>query len=124
MKLLCSECGRPAADGALFCASCDGLLAFEPAPDARFDPAILRLRRTSNDPRDRSGVWRFRELLPEIPFDAIVTMRENDVPLYEGPGGAAYAGVRALAEAGARAIIPVALPRGAAALNIVLACGR
>jgi len=34
------------------------------------------------------------------------------------------AGARALAEAGARAIMPAALPRGAAALNIVLACGR
>ena len=41
-------------------------------------------------------MWRFRELLPDIPFDAIVTMRENDVPLYAGPTGAAYAGVRAL----------------------------
>jgi threonine synthase len=50
----------------------------------------------SNDLRDRSGVWRFRELLPEIPFEHIVTLRENDVPLYDGPLGADYAGVKRL----------------------------
>jgi threonine synthase len=97
VNLLCSECGRPAPDGALFCASCAGLLAFDPLPGTTFDPERVRRRRTSDDPRDRSGVWRYRELLPEIPFDAIVTLRENDVPLYAGPGGAAYAGVDALA---------------------------
>ena len=97
MTLACSECGRPAADGALFCASCDGLLAFEQLAGTTFDPLLLQRRRTSNDPRDRSGVWRFRELLPEIPVDAIVTLRENDVPIYAGPVGAAYAGVQQLA---------------------------
>lgn len=97
MKLVCSECAAAAAAEAIFCASCGGLLAFEAPAGRSFDPAVALARRTSNDLRDRSGVWRYRELLPEIPFDRIVTMRENDVPLYDGPGAAAYAGVRAAA---------------------------
>jgi threonine synthase len=93
MELDCSECGTPAAD-TLFCGSCGGLLAF------RLDDALagsgkpLRAtfaqRRTSNDPLDTSGVWRFRELLPGIPPGAVVTLRENAVPLYAAPGGGAY----------------------------------
>jgi threonine synthase len=99
MNLVCSECGRGAADDAMFCASCDGLLAFEtytaPAGGAP-DRDRLVARRNSNDLRDRSGVWRYRELLPPIPFDAIVTLREGDVPIYSAPQSATYAGMRAL----------------------------
>jgi threonine synthase len=42
-------------------------------------------------------VWRFRELLPPIADEAITTLREGDVPLIDGPRGAAYAGVDRLA---------------------------
>ncbi len=100
MNLSCSECGRPAAGDALFCASCAGLLAFEtfaPLPGMDLDRDRIAGRRRSNDQRDRSGVWRYRELLPPIPYDAIVTLREGDVPLYEAPRGAGYAGLRRLA---------------------------
>lgn len=100
MKLTCSECGRPAADDAMFCASCAGLLAFDTfaAPvGTSLDRDRIADRRRSNDPRDRSGVWRYRELLPPIPFDDIVTLREGDVPLYAGPRGAEYAGMHRLA---------------------------
>jgi threonine synthase len=55
--------------------------------------ALVRGRRTSNAHRDRSGVWRYRELLPALDPERIVTLRENDVPLYDAPGGAAYAGL-------------------------------
>lgn len=96
MNLVCSECGRAAAADAMFCASCEGLLAFEtfaaPAGGAP-DRDRIAARRNSNDPRDRSGVWRYRELLPPIPFEGIVTLREGDVPLYDAPGSAAYAGM-------------------------------
>src|SRR6202022_2288686 len=54
-------------------------------------------RRASLDPRDRSGVWRFRELLPPVGESAITTLREGDVPLIDAPRGAAYAGVEKLA---------------------------
>jgi threonine synthase len=100
MNLVCSECGRPAADDAMFCASCDGLLAFETfaAPSgADLDRDRIAARRNSSDPRDRSGVWRYRDLLPPIPFDSIVTLREGDVPIYTAPGSAAYAGMQQLA---------------------------
>ncbi len=100
MNLICSECGRPAADDALFCASCAGLLAFETfaaTAGSTLDRDRIADRRRSNDPRDRSGVWRYRELLPAIPFDAIVTLREGDIPLYAAPRGAEYAGLRELA---------------------------
>ncbi len=98
MKLICSDCGVPAADDALFCAACAGLLEF--ALDASgWDGAAIRelvgARRHSNDHRDRSGVWRYRELLPALDPSRIVTLRENDVPLYAAPGGAAYAGLAA-----------------------------
>lgn len=98
MILACSECGQHAHDGALFCASCGGLLAFEldvASIDAAALKARLRERRSSNDHRDRSGVWRYRELLPPLDVDAIVTLRENDVPFYTAPGGARYAGMHA-----------------------------
>jgi threonine synthase len=74
-------------------------LAFELAPAARGAEvrARLRERRTSNDQRDRSGVWRYRELLPPLDPARIVTLRENDVPLYPSCDGALYAGLRTMA---------------------------
>jgi threonine synthase len=101
VNLLCSECGQPAASEAIFCAECGGLLAFAtfaPVPGhAAPDRDRLAARRASTDLRDRSGVWRYRELLPEIPFEGIVTLGEGDVPLYDGPRGAEYARVDRLA---------------------------
>jgi threonine synthase len=100
VNLVCSECGRPAASEALFCAACDGLLAFETfaaSAGTSLDRDRFTARRASDDVRDRSGVWRYRELLPDIPYDAIVTLREGDVPLYEARRGAEYAGVKRLA---------------------------
>lgn len=95
--LQCSGCdARARHDDALVCDACGELLAFVLDPHA-FDAAAIdataRLRRASSQPRDRSGVWRFRELLPPVGEDAITTLREGDVPLYDAPRGAAYAGV-------------------------------
>jgi len=98
VTLVCSDCGVHAADGALFCAACGGLLSFELAAAAIGGAALRALvlaRRTSNEHRDRSGVWRYRELLPALDPQRIVTLRENDVPLYAARGGAAYAGLDA-----------------------------
>jgi threonine synthase len=55
--------------------------------------AIVRARRASNEHRDRSGVWRYRELLPALDPERIVSLRENDVPLYAAHAGATYAGL-------------------------------
>jgi threonine synthase len=93
MVLACSECGAAALEGSMFCASCDGLLEFTlkraPAPA----PTLLRrftLRRTSQHELDRSGVWRFRELLPAFSGEA-VTLQENVVPVLDARTGGAYA---------------------------------
>ena len=74
------------------CARCGGLLDIDRVADYSVDPASLRelwlQRRTSFDPRDRSGVWRFREFLP---FAAeIVTLVEGNTPLYEAPRSADF----------------------------------
>ena len=101
MRLRCSACDAvPLDPDALSCTGCGELLAFE-LDASRFDAAAIqetaRLRRASVEPRDRSGVWRFRELLPPVDADAITTLREGDVPLIDGPRGAAHAGTQRLA---------------------------
>jgi threonine synthase len=99
MVLACSECGAESVDDAIFCASCGGLLAF--ALETRHDAAVLRetfaARRRSNAPLDRSGVGRFRDLLPAVPHEKVVTLRENDLPLYGAVRGADYADAKRLA---------------------------
>jgi threonine synthase len=52
-------------------------------------------RRCSYDPRDLSGVWRFREFLPNG-YSEIVTMGEGNCPLIEGRRAAQWAGLRKL----------------------------
>jgi threonine synthase len=42
---------------------------------------------------DQSGVWRFRDLLPIVPEDQVVTLREGNTPLYELPKSAAALGL-------------------------------
>src|SRR5271169_684427 len=67
------------------CAFCSGLLEvkYDFAP---FDPEKLRYtwhqRRLSGEPIDRSGVWRFRELIPFVePADKIISLSEGSTPL-------------------------------------------
>jgi len=67
------------------CAYCGGLLEVKYALDY-FDPDELRRRwhqrRLSGEPIDRSGVWRFRELLPIIePGARIISLSEGSTPL-------------------------------------------
>ena len=44
---------------------------------------IWRERRAGTLPEDASGVWRFRELLPQIDHKHVVTMREGNTPLVQ-----------------------------------------
>lgn len=76
------------------CPSCGGLLEIEQSSVDSFDPVALRKlwyeRLSSRDPRDRSGVWRFREMLP-FPIDVdCVTLLEGNTPLYEASQSANY----------------------------------
>ena len=89
-KLRCISCGStPDSAGQDFrCTACGDLLEFV-FPGWSFDPAELKSlwlnRRTSPDALDQSGVWRFRELLPHIPEEHAITLREGNTPLYRMP---------------------------------------
>jgi len=100
MRLACSECGAEAASGSLFCSGCNGLLEFR-LDAAAYDAAALRLkldqRRATNDALDQSGVWRFRDLLPALAPEYVVSLRENVVPVYRARTGAVYADATQLA---------------------------
>ena len=98
MRVECSDCGA-VADPLQIC-RCGGLPEFVLEP-LRLDPVglrrLVRERRASYEPLFASGVWRWRELLPAIPAESIVSLAEGNVPLYGSEPGARYAGVDRLA---------------------------
>jgi threonine synthase len=106
MQLRCSspECGNTLElhDRALACPVCGELLEIGLELDDRDlgDASVLKRiwleRRGSNDPRDTSGVWRFREFLPTYPSSDIVTISEGNTPLVRGQKSADLAGLRSL----------------------------
>ena len=51
---------------------------------------------TSGELRDRSGVWRFREVLPFVPDVDPVSLNEGNTPLYKAPRSAAYCEIDSL----------------------------
>jgi threonine synthase len=79
------------------CPRCGGLLEARydfGSPDANALRKIWRERRMSNAPLDQSGVWRYREMFPFIDDDRhIVTLREGNTPLLNGPLAARYGGL-------------------------------
>lgn len=97
------DCGaRYALDERLYvCPRCGGLLDVEREAIAE-SGGRERLRRVwherlaSFDSRDRSGVWRYRELLPFADDAPVVSLAEGNTPLYDAPRSAAYCGLRAL----------------------------
>jgi threonine synthase len=87
-------CGAtfPTNDRLYVCARCGGLLdlELETSVDATALKKLWRDRLSSFEPRDRSGVWRFRELLPFADDISIVSLVEGNTPLYEAPRAARY----------------------------------
>ena len=81
------------------CPKCGGLLDVE-QDFTTLDPEQLRVlwtnRLASFDARDRSGVWRYREMLPFGKDPAVVSLAEGNTPLYAGPSSAAYSGLKSL----------------------------
>ena len=57
---------------------------------------VWRARRASDEARDRSGVWRFRELLPFASDANAVTLAEGNTPLYDAPRSAGFCRLDAL----------------------------
>jgi len=82
------------------CSLCNGLLDITWTEPPQQDPDRLRLlwshRKTSNELRDQSGVWRFREILPFAQDAPIVSLKEGNTPLYDAPKSAAYCRLDAL----------------------------
>jgi threonine synthase len=85
-------------DRALACPRCGDLLELV-VEELSQDPPTLKQewlrRRGSYDPRNASGVWRFRELLPDM-YAEVVTLCEGNTPLVQGRKTAEYAGLRNL----------------------------
>jgi len=100
-KLRCIACGATPDSAAqdFRCTACGDLLEFffpgwvSPALDPGALKSLWLSRRTSLDSLDQSGVWRFRELLPHIPAEHAITLREGNTPLYHLPRCAREAGV-------------------------------
>jgi threonine synthase len=74
------------------CSRCGGLLDIERREKIGSGSLreVWQQRRTSLDPRDRSGVWRFHEFLPFTDDTSIVSLGEGNTPLYDAPRSADY----------------------------------
>ncbi len=101
MHLRCSDpdCGATLElhERALACPKCGELLEVV-VGDMNADPKKVKQcwldRRRSFAPADRSGVWRFREFLPNADKeDQIVTLGEGNVPLVKGRKTADWVGL-------------------------------
>jgi threonine synthase len=82
------------------CRACGEPLEIDCGVEKLADPKSLKsrwaARATSHDARDRSGVWRYREVLPFDERAPIVTLFEGNTPIYDAPKCAQYAGLAAL----------------------------
>ncbi|MGH9615770.1 MAG: threonine synthase [Acidobacteriaceae bacterium] len=105
-RLHCIGCGAdisgPEAVEDFRCRECGNLFEVE-YPDllstgrAKQWKEFWKDRRLSREPLDRSGVWRFRELLPFMDDDRnVVTLEEGNTPLYRLPRCAKSVGVENL----------------------------
>ena len=87
----------PIAEVKPFCPACGGLLEIHYEwgdCDLETWKQTWQTRKMSADPRDLSGVWRFREMIPFLPPETrIVTLREGNTPLLDAPRAAGYAGL-------------------------------
>ena len=104
MIVRCPDCGTESSTRTALsaCDRCDGLLAVEHAPTlsgsalrALFDGRAATALRTA-EALDRSGVWRFREILLDASPEEIVSHPEGNTPLLHRAAASAYAGVDGL----------------------------
>jgi threonine synthase len=101
MHLRCIDCAATfdLHERLLACRGCGDLLEVV-INDLSIDPAELKHlwleRRMLNSARDRSGVWRFREFLPDYSEHDIVTLGEGNTPLVRGSKTADWVGLKDL----------------------------
>lgn len=90
----------PTSERIYVCSKCGGPLEIEIQLKSIANPAQLpatwRQRALSSAARDKSGVWRHRELIPFADDAPIVTLFEGNTPLYDAPRSAEYSGLSAL----------------------------
>ena len=100
----CADCGAtlPTTTAHSTCANCGGLLAVEHQPAQRgeelralFDERAAKIGRTARA-LERSGVWRFREIVLDATDAEIVSQPEGNTPLFEREAVAAFSGVRSV----------------------------
>src|SRR5262245_12350335 len=102
MSLLrCINCKSdfPTSQRIYTCPKCSSLLDVVYEMNEFQGGALTKLwdeRRASTKAIDRSGVWRFRELLPEAGESEIVTMAEGNTQIWDAPRCAKYAGMKRL----------------------------
>ena len=104
MFIRCSDSGCPTVldihDRLLQCPRCGDLLEVGmelQGLDVEWLRRTWLQRRSSQEALDRSGIWRFREFLPQLYRpDRVVTLEEGNVPLLPAPRSAAYGGLRRL----------------------------
>ncbi|HKS75610.1 MAG TPA: threonine synthase [Terriglobales bacterium] len=100
--LHCIACGmvQSSAGQNFRCSRCQDLLEITYAGrsgSASELKALWQRRRVSRSAVDKSGVWRFRELLPPlVRLENAITLREGNTPLYTLPQCARIAGVEQL----------------------------
>ena len=105
-QLRCISCGlvHGKAGQSFRCSECGDLLEIA---YPHFEQRIIasspelkscwRDRKLSSDPADQSGVWRFRDLLPQLrDRNSLVSLREGNTPVYELPHCAKTVGVARL----------------------------
>ena len=78
------------------CQSCAGLLDVVYEVNEFSGERLMSVwdwRRASPKAADQSGVWRFRELLPDADESEIITLTEGNTQLWDAPRSASYAGM-------------------------------
>jgi threonine synthase len=97
--LACLACRATyGVDEVRYACACGGLLSVDrPAGwAARLRPALFDSRLSSRADVDRSGVWRFRVAVRDLPVESLVTHPEGGTHLYARPSLSAWAGVERL----------------------------
>jgi threonine synthase len=101
-SLRCINCQTefPATSRIYTCSNCAGLLDVVYDVDQFAGERMMSVwdwRRVSPKANDQSGVWRFRELLPDADEPEIITLTEGNTQIWDAPRSARYAGMNRLA---------------------------
>ncbi len=96
-KLRCVLCASTTAGLEVrYRCDCGGTLEIAHDPGRSVTTAQLDARLGSREPVDRSGVWRFRDVLLPLDTQHIVTRGEGNTNLYHAPTVASWVGLDAL----------------------------